>query len=130
MIQAQRHSRRIAVDIPITVSTVLETAEGAITDLTERGARIHGVALPQGTRLRIDYRGQAVFAQCRWAEVDRMGVQFLFPLADGPLHERLLMAQAAQPIDDMPAGLPFGQTRPEPRLFGRAMASGTFGRRG
>lgn len=119
MIHAQRQDRRTTVDIPVTVSTVLATAEGAIVDLSERGARLRGVAVPQGTRLRIEYRGQAVFALCRWSEIDRMGVQFLFPLTDGPLHERLLMAQATQSLDGMPAGLPFGQLRTEPRLFGR-----------
>ncbi|MBO9574706.1 MAG: PilZ domain-containing protein [Sphingobium sp.] len=129
----QRQAKRIEVDIPVAIVTVLETTEGSIVDLTEQGAQIHGLGLPSGTRFQIEYRGQTIFALCRWSEIDRMGVKFLFELVDGPLHERLMMARMAQPVDDMPAGMPAMASAPAPlaaRTFGRATLGGSFGRRG
>ena len=132
--QIQRQ-KRFTVDIPVTVTTVLDSAEAAIVDLTEYGAQIMGCSLASGTRFQIEYMGQTVYAQCRWGEIDRMGVKFSFPLADGPLFERLMLARAMQMPGDagsLPqmayptmgdrAGAPGG------RGFGRA-AGGGFGRR-
>ena len=91
---AQIHrSLRINVDIPVIITTVLDSLEAAIVDLSERGAQIAGCSLSVGTSVQIEYMGQTIYAQCRWAEVDRMGINFPYPLTDGPLYERLLVAR-------------------------------------
>lgn len=119
--QIQRR-QRTTVDIPVTVTTVLDSMEAAIADLTEQGALITGCALDAGARIQIDYLGQTIYAQCRWAEVDRMGVQFVYPLADGPLFERLLVARAGR--------APGGTVMPFPHVHMRAPLGGrSFGRR-
>ena len=127
-----RQIKRIEVDIPITIATVLDTVEATIVDITERGAQIHGASLPSGTRCQIDYLGETIFAQCQWSEIDRMGIKFLFELVDGPLYERLIMARSSAPMDDMPGGMAI-MASPTPlgaRTFGRAAFGGSFGRRG
>jgi hypothetical protein len=127
-----RQTKRIEVDIPVTIVTVLETVEASIVDITECGAQIHGLALPSGSRFRIEYRGETIFAICQWSEIDRMGIKFLFELVDGPLHERLMMARMSEPVDDMPADMPLMTPSRAPlaaRTFARAMPGGSFGRR-
>jgi hypothetical protein len=133
-VQVQRR-RRIRVEIPVILTTVLESIDGTIVDLTEAGALITGATLAAGTRFQIEYMGQTLYAQCRWAEIDRIGVAFAFPLTDGPLHERLTMARAAQLPDDAGTGLHVAYAPIDPRAptmigrgFGRAAAGG-FGRR-
>lgn len=133
--QVQRQ-RRINVDIPITVTTVLDSLDLAIVDMTEHGAQVVGGSLPAGTRFQIEYMGHTVYAQCRWAEVDRMGIKFSFPLTDGPLYERLMFARATQ-FPDEATGAPqmvYAATHARPavpggRSFGRAASPGGFGRR-
>ncbi len=126
--------RRINVDIPITITTVLDSLDAAIVDMTEHGAQIMGCCLASGTRFQIEYMGQTVFAQCRWAEIDRMGIKFSFPLTDGPLFERLMLARALQMPADAGTGSHMaysvmgGAGASGMRTFGRAAASG-FGRR-
>ena len=131
--QVQRQ-RRISVEIPVVITTVLDSLEVAIADLTEYGAQVLGCSLASGTRFQIEYMGQTVYAQCRWTEVDRMGVKFSFPLVDGPLFERLMVARASQLPHEAPTGTQAAYTpmharaaTPAPRVFGRA--PGGFGRR-
>lgn len=81
----QRRSHRQAVDIDITIVTVLDSCEATIVDLSEHGARIEGASFAAGTRVQFEYEGQTVFGHVRWAEVDRIGVSFVMPLSDGPL---------------------------------------------
>lgn len=135
LMQIERQPRRVEVDIPVTVITVLEAHDASIVDLTEVGAQITGCSVPEGARLQIEYLGQTLFAQCRWAEVDRMGVKFLFPLADGRLYERLQIARAAGFYGDAQSGLALamapihrGRTTLGARTFSRVSAGG-FGRR-
>jgi hypothetical protein len=130
--QVQRQ-KRISVEIPVTITTVLDSLDAAIVDLTEYGAQITGCTLAAGTRFQIEYMGQTVFAQCRWAEVDRMGVKFSFQLVDGPLFERLMVARAVHLPHEAATGTQVAympiqdrQTTPGVRTFGRA---GGFGRR-
>lgn len=85
---------RTGVEIPVIVTTVLDSRDAAVTNLTEHGAQIIGCAVTAGTRFQIEYHGQIVYAQCRWSEIDRMGIRFIFPLTDGPLYERLVFARA------------------------------------
>lgn len=132
--QVERQSRRVAVDIPVTITTVLDSFDAAIVDLSEQGARISGHSVPEGQRFRIDYMGQAIFAQCCWAEVDRMGIQFLFPLTDGPLYERLMVARTSRIYDD--SGAHMGSVpglaregRAVARAFSRSPLAAQFGRR-
>ncbi|HEX7783224.1 MAG TPA: PilZ domain-containing protein [Sphingobium sp.] len=91
-----RGRERIAVEIAVTVTTVLDSQPGTVMDLTENGALIAGASMAAGTQIVIDIEGYSVFGRVMWAEVDRMGVRFPFPLSEGPLHEALEMARAAQ----------------------------------
>lgn len=116
--QVKRSRERIAVDIPVVVTTVLDSLEGAIVDLTEGGAQIVGCALPPRTQCQIDLDGYTVFGTVQWAEHDRMGIRFPYPLTDGPLFERLEMARAPRTAP------PAMQSRPVP-----APTMGGFGRR-
>ena len=132
--QVQRQ-KRINVEIPVTITTVLDSFEASIADLTELGAQVIGCTLPAGTRFQIEYMGQTVFAQCRWAEVDRMGVKFSFPLVDGLLFERLTIARASRFPHEVSTGTnmayaPMHQRPAAPgvRGFGRGPGGG-FGRR-
>lgn len=131
-----RQSRRIAVDIPVTVTTVLDNFDAGITDLSEHGAQIVGCAVPRAMRVHVEYMGQTIFAQCHWTEVDRMGVKFLFPLTHGPLYERLTIALATCYVDgDSPGLHPAftptneGQATRAARTFNRVLTPGPFGRR-
>ncbi|BAK65364.1 hypothetical protein SLG_06890 [Sphingobium sp. SYK-6] len=126
--------RRIGVEIPVTITTVLDSLEAAIADMTEHGAQVIGCTLPAGTRFQIEYMGQTLYAQCRWAEVDRMGVKFSFPLTDGPLHERLMLARASQLPGEAPTGTHLAYEPMQARLGGQGLrpfgrATGGFGRR-
>ncbi|QUT04976.1 PilZ domain-containing protein [Sphingobium phenoxybenzoativorans] len=110
-----RGRERIAVEIAVTVTTVLDSQPGTIVDLTEDGALITGASMSAGTQIVIDLDGYSIFGRVMWTEVDRMGVRFPFPLSEGPLHAALEMARAAV---NMP---------PLPRQA--AAARGGFGRR-
>lgn len=120
--QIQRSSRT-NVDIPVIITTVLDSLEAALVDLSERGAQIAGCSLSVGTSVQIEYLGQTVYAQCRWAEVDRMGISFPYPLTDGPLFERLLVARSATLPGESSTGtqmaFPPMQARMGAREFGR-----------
>ncbi len=121
---------RIGVEIPVMVTTVLDSRDAAITNLTEHGAHIIGCAVAAGTRFQIEYRGQTLYAQCRWSGIDRMGIRFIFPLTDGPLYERLVIARATHYADDAPlaAGMAFAPVGGRaPLSSGRAQSG--FGRR-
>ncbi len=133
--QVERQYKRMEVELPVTVTTVLEAFDASIVDMTEIGAQITGCSVPEGARFQIEYMGQTLFAQCRWAEIDRMGVKFLFPLTDGPLYERLQVSRAASLYDDAPSGVSLamapihnGCTTRGARTFVRVSAGG-FGRR-
>jgi hypothetical protein len=94
--QIQRSRERIVVDIPIVVTTVLDSLEGVIVDLSEGGAQVVGCTLPARSQCQIDLDGFVVFGTVRWSEEDRMGIRFPYELSDGPLHEQLEMARAAK----------------------------------
>lgn len=133
--QVERQHKRIEVEIPVTVTTVIDAQEASIVDLTESGALITGCALPEGTRFQVEYMDQTLFAQVRWSEIDRMGIKFLFPLTEGALYERLQMALASQYYGDASTGTTFamppihnGRVTLGARTFGR-VATGGFGRR-
>jgi hypothetical protein len=117
--QVKRSRERIAVDIPVVVTTVLDSLEGTIVDLTEGGAQIVGCGLPPRTQCQIDVDGYTVFGTVQWSEDDRMGIRFPYPLTDGPLFQRLEMARTPQPA--APA-MP-------PRPAVAAPQAGGFGRR-
>jgi hypothetical protein len=126
---------RIGVEIPIIVTTVLDSLDAAIADLSQYGAQITGCTLAPATRFQIEYMGQTVYAQCRWSEVDRMGVKFFYPLVDGPLFERFMIAQASQIPSQAQSGtaMAYSQMQIRPgagsgRAFGRAPQA-AFGRR-
>lgn len=114
--QLPRKRERIKVDIAVTLTTVLESMEATLVDLTEHGAQVTGASLPEGTRFQIDYQGHSVFAMVQWSEIDRMGVRFPFEMRDGPLHAALEQAKA---MNAMPVPL---RGVPAPRFgFGRRM---------
>lgn len=93
--QITRSRERIAVDIPIVITTVLDSLDGMIVDLSEGGAQVIGCSLPAKTQCQIDLDGHIVFGTVRWSEVDRMGIRFPYLLHDGPLFDQLERARAA-----------------------------------
>ncbi len=111
----QRSHERISVEIPIVVTTVLDSLDGKIIDLSQGGAQVVGCSLPAGTSCQLDLDGHITFGTVRWSEEDRMGIRFPYPLADGPLLEQLDRARSA-----LRALVPF-----QPRTH----AGGGFGRR-
>ncbi|WP_176592607.1 PilZ domain-containing protein [Sphingobium sp. EM0848] len=113
-----RSRQRIAVDIPVIVTTVLDSLDGMIVDLSESGAQIAGCRLPVRSQCQIDYEGHVVFAIVQWSEEDRMGLRFPYELTDGPLFDRLEIARAAR----------LAPTAFQPRTPG-ARPAGGFGRR-
>ena len=88
-----RSRQRIIVDIDIVVTTVLDSLEGTIVDLSEGGALIRGCSLPVRSQCQIGFESQTVFATVQWSEPDRMGVRFPYELVDGPLFDMLEMAR-------------------------------------
>ncbi|BAV66294.1 PilZ domain-containing protein [Sphingobium cloacae] len=124
--QIQRARERITVEIPIVVTTVLDSLEGTIVDLSEGGAQVIGCSLPAKTQCQIDLDGHIVFGTVRWSEEDRMGIRFPYELTEGPLLEKLEMARAARRAP-MAAYQP-AYNRPSPTPYAPLMQSG-FGRR-
>lgn len=123
--QIQRSRERIAVDIPIVVTTVLDSLEGVIVDLSEGGAQVVGCTLPARSQCQIDLDGFIVFGTVRWSEEDRMGIRFPYELSEGPLYERLEMARAAKR-----APVAFQPRVQQQTGFGSAyVGGGGFGRR-
>lgn len=90
-----RRYRRFQTAIAVTVSTVLERAEGQIVNLSAGGAQIIGASLPERSRCQIDFEGQTIYATIMWSEPDRMGLSFPYELRDGPLFDRLQAEEAA-----------------------------------
>lgn len=123
---------RTPVDIAVTLTTVLQTTEARVIDLSEDGAQISGATFAEGTKFQIGYNDQTVYAQCRWSEVDRMGVLFPFGLHDGPLHERLIQARALKGRGASAIHAPgYGNGAGETPSFSSIRAAGRsgFGRR-
>lgn len=120
--QTPRSRERIAVDITVTVTTVLNSLDGTIVDLSEGGAQIAGCSLPAGTQCQVDLDGYSVFGTVRWSEVDRIGIRFPFIMHDGPLFEQL---EAARNVRRNPVAF-----QPRPAAPAMAQAVGGFGRRG
>jgi hypothetical protein len=110
-----RQHDRALTRIPVTVTTVLDSVFGVITDLSEGGARVEGATLPEKSRCQIEYCGQTIYGTVMWAEVDRMGIRFPFELTEGPLFEALEMARAG--------------ISAEPMIAPGATVGSTFGRR-
>tara|TARA_B100000745_G_C19905387_1_gene303475 strand:+ start:200 stop:538 length:339 start_codon:yes stop_codon:yes gene_type:complete len=79
-----RRSNRVAVNVNVDVETVLERHSGRITDLSENGAKVEGQPFAVGQKVKLTAEGAAVWGTCRWAEVDRMGIEF-----DTPMPEQL-----------------------------------------
>lgn len=100
--ESVRKHDRIIVDIAVTLTTVLDSLDGRIIDLSENGAQITGASLPRGTKFQIEYQGQTIYAQCMWSEVDRMGIRFPFRLMDGPLYDVMAMSVTAR-LGDVPS---------------------------
>ncbi|MBB6191690.1 hypothetical protein FHS51_001918 [Sphingobium wenxiniae] len=125
--QIQRARIRIAVDIPIVITTVLDSLEGTIVDLSEGGAQVVGCSLPAKTQCQIDLDGHVVFGTVRWSEEDRMGIRFPYELTEGPLLEKLEMARAARRAP-IAAYQPAAGNRPPATSYAPLMQGG-FGRR-
>lgn len=119
--QTPRSRERIAVDIAITITTVLDSLEGNIVDLSEGGAQVVGCTLPIGTQCQLDLDGYSVFGTVRWSEEDRMGIRFPYELSEGPLFDRLDMARMAKrtPVAFRPRALAPSYHTPAAGGFGR-----------
>lgn len=105
-----RRFQRNSVAIDVRVSGVLESADGQICDLSENGAQIVGIGLPERSRCEIHYREQVVYGIVMWSEIDRMGIRFPYELVAGPLHDALERARGITAAPD-PAEI-FLRTRP------------------
>ena len=116
-----RRRERIVVDIPVTLVTVLDSTEAVIADLSREGAQIVGAAFRAGTRFQIEYADQTLYAQCRWSEVDRMGVRFQFDLTDGPLYDILALA-----MHDNDDAAPAAYTSPPAPVITRPFQASPF----
>lgn len=121
-----RNRERIIVEIPVVVTTVLDSLEGMIVDLSEGGAQIVGCSLAPGTQCQIDFEDHTVFGAVRWSEEDRMGIRFPYEMSEGPLYDKLEAARAAQrptaPIRPAPP------PRPAPPVHGGLIGGrGGFG---
>lgn len=106
----QRSHERISVEIPIVVTTVLDSLEGMIVDLSEGGAQVVGCTLPAGISCQLDLDGYITFGTVRWSEEDRMGIRFPYALAEGPLFDLLELARASKraPVAFQPRVSPGG----------------------
>lgn len=109
-------SDRVATEIPVTVTTILDSGAAWITNLSEHGALISGASAPVGMQVQIDYRGQTLFGVVAWTEDDRCGVRLPMGLGEGPLTRIYTTARMASEIDAMHAN---GLARPRTALFGR-----------
>lgn len=117
--QTKRGRVRVAVDVPVTITTVLDSIEATVINLSQAGAQVTGAILPKGTDFQLDCEGFTTFAKVMWVEHDRMGVRFPYALTDGPLFEAL---EAKQSGRDMRASLPAAAARqPTFARFGRNM---------
>ncbi|MGK2910019.1 MAG: PilZ domain-containing protein [Sphingobium sp.] len=119
--QAKRNRVRVAVDIPVTITTVLDSQEAKLTNLSPTGAQVQGIVLPKGTTFQLDCEGYTTYAKVMWVkEGDCMGVRFPFLLSDGPLYQALQDAQSRTYRRGMPpAGLP--EQKPVFAGFGRRL---------
>lgn len=116
-----RTRERIVVEIAIVVTTVLDSLEGMIVDLSEGGAQVVGCTLPAGSSCQIDLDGHITFGTVRWSEEDRMGIRFPYDLNDGPLYDQLELARAA-----LRTPVAF---QPRVRAMAASSGGGGFGRR-
>lgn len=119
--QTPRSYERFTVDIPITVTTVLDSLEGTIVDLSEGGAQVVGCTLAPRTQCQLDMDGHIIFGTVRWSEVDRMGIRFPYKLTEGPLFDLLKAVR-----DSQAAPLVF---QPRAPILAAAAHQGGFGRR-
>jgi hypothetical protein len=118
-----RSHERISTEIAITVTTVLDSLDGVIVDLSEGGCQIVGCSLPPRSQCQVDMDGHIVFGTVRWAEEDRMGVRFPYELSEGPLYDALELARGEK---RMPVAF---QARETGRFVVGAPVAGGFGRR-
>lgn len=119
--QAKRGRVRVAVDIPVTITTVLDSQAGTVTNLSPSGAQVQGSVLPKGTTFQLDCEGYTTYAKVMWVkEEDCMGVRFPFLLTEGPLFAAFENAQSRAHRRGMPpASLPEGTRTPAFAGFGR-----------
>ena len=119
--QTPRSYERFSVDILIIVTTVLDSLEGTIVDLSEGGAQVFGCTLAPRTQCQLDLDGHIVFGTVRWSEIDRMGIRFPYKLKDGPLFDMLKAVR-----DSKATPLVF---QPRVPMLAAAAQQGGFGRR-
>ena len=74
--QNSRQSPRNKVAIDIRYGTAEGECAGRIVDISQTGARISGNPIAAGRRIYIDHDNMRSWATVRWAEIDRMGVEF------------------------------------------------------
>lgn len=124
-----RQRQRTTVDIAVTLTTVLESLEARIIDLSEHGAQIVGASVLPGAKVQIEYMGQTVYAQCMWSEVDRMGVRFPFDLTEGPLHDALTLGLHDVDPDALDGRPTFSASPSQASMRARRPGTINFGRR-
>lgn len=123
---SKRGRERTKVEIAVVITTVLDSLDATVADLSPRGAMVVGASLPLGSQLQLDLDGHSVFATVMWSEDERMGLRFPFELHEGPLYQALEAALTSQrrPIIPRPAQLRPRAAAPAPVVagFGRRVA--------
>jgi hypothetical protein len=77
----RRHVSRETLPIPATVSSLHETREVSIVDLSASGARLHGLHLPAaGDPVSIWMEAVRVFGEVAWVRGSACGIAFDPPL--------------------------------------------------
>ena len=77
----RRHSPREALPIAATVSSLHETREASVVDLSATGARLRGVRLPdEGEPVSLWMETVRVFGAVAWVRGKECGVEFDPPL--------------------------------------------------
>jgi hypothetical protein len=111
-----RISQRFQTDLAVLACTVIESRPARLVDISMHGARIESDnPYPAGQRIALDLDGVRLFGVVTWAEIDRMGVKFETPLADGPFREALDAAMRRQNFEQAGPSATLGR-RP---TFGR-----------
>lgn len=88
MSMISRISERIECSILASICTTINSRPGMIVDVSEHGAQIKmQEPYREGEKIHIDVGGHYTWGTVRWAEVDRIGVKFTTPVAEGsPIH--------------------------------------------
>ncbi len=114
-----RISQRFPTDIAVLACSVVESRAARIVDLSTHGAKVESdKPYTAGQQIALELQGERVFGIVTWSEIDRMGIEFLYPLIDGVFREALDAAIRNTGFQGAPAAM-LPHQRP---VFGRRPA--------